>query len=484
MTGPHRRRRFRATPTRGGREASATVEEVSRILGEPIPPEVATARPSRATFSLTEVSPAVRSLAVLFGVFLCYAVFRIQELYSVLAVPRLPLMMSIVVALGVLASMPLAGWRTIWQAVPPVRWQMLIVVLGVVTAPLGIWMSGSLNAFLFVYSISLIVFLATIVFLRDRRAMATVLRLLLLTITVIAVYALSDTASTAGRSDRVRLGWTLDPNDLAMLLVAMVPLALYMARRKGVRSIGWTGVAVLCVVAIIPTQSRGAILGLGAMTMALIALGNSGFKRTLYLILAGIGAVGLFALADAMGADRLSDFSDYQGGESRTAIWKRGLVWMSWRPWGYGMDNFPIFFGWLNDRERSAHNSFIEIGVELGLLGLLAFVMLWLHTARDLLRQRRHALALRGRVAGAEREAALATMILAAMAGTAGCGFFLSKAYAGITLFIQALGIATLLGYPFRDAAASAATTPASAPRARRRLDASPAPPATRGRLS
>ncbi len=52
---------------------------------------------------------------------------------------------------------------------------------------------------------------------------------------------------------------------------------------------------------------------------------------------------------------------------------------------------------------------------------------------------------------GAAREASLATMVLASMAGTATCGFFLSKAYAGITLFIQGLGLATILGYPFRE---------------------------------
>jgi hypothetical protein len=368
MTGPNGRRRLRPLGPPPS-EAAATVEQVSRVLGKAPPPQVATPRRGRPRFSLTEVSPLVRSMAVLFGVFLCYAVFRVQELYPALYVPNLPLAMSLAVALGVVASVPLDGWRTIWATVPSIRWQAMLVVLAVATAPVGIWMSGSLNAVMFRYSISVIVFIATVVFLRDRRAMATVFTLLLLTITAMATYTLSDTAKTVRGTDRVRLGVTLDPNDLAMLFVVMVPVALYMARRKGARSIGWTAVAILCVVAVIPTQSRGAILGLGAMAVALIALGNSGIKRTLYLILAIGAAVGLFALAGAMGADRLGDFSDYSGGESRTAIWKRGLVWMSWRPWGYGMDNYPIFFGWLNDRERAAHNSFIEIGVELGVLG-------------------------------------------------------------------------------------------------------------------
>ena len=40
--------------------------------------------------------------------------------------------------------------------------------------------------------------------------------------------------------------------------------------------------------------------------------------------------------------------------------------------------------------------------------------------------------------------------ILAAMAGTVATCFFLSKAYAPITLFILGLAAATVLGFPFR----------------------------------
>lgn len=442
-------RQLRALPATGRTEEQATVEEVSRILGTA---PVAATRQRKSHFSLTEVSYTVRTMAVLFGVFLSYAVLRIQELYPVLAVPKLPFIMALLVALTALLAVPFEGWRRILAAAPSIKWQAPIVILGFLTAPIGIWMSGSLTTYFLVYSVSVIVFIATVVFLRDRKAMAATIGVLLLTSAVNASYTLSDSARTVGKSDRVKLGVSLDPNDLAMLFVAMVPLALWMAQRKGPRSVGWTVIAVLMALAIVPTQSRGAILGLGAVAVTLIALGQSGWKRTLYMLGAAGLAIGIFALANATGADRLSNFSDYSGGESRTAIWKRGLVWMTWRPWGYGMENFPIFFGWMNGRDRAAHNSFIQIGVELGVLGLAAFVLLWAHTARDLVRQRRHAMSLVGREPGASHEVTLATMMLAAMAGTAGCGFFLSKAYAGITLFVQGLGIATLIGYPYRDA--------------------------------
>jgi O-antigen ligase len=252
-----------------------------------------------------------------------------------------------------------------------------------------------------------------------------------------------------------------------MIFVALIPMSLWMSQRKGGRSFLWSAVAFIAVAAVVPTQSRGAILGLGAVAITLIALGTSGWKRTLYIGGTIVAAIGLFAFASATGADRLGDFSDYSGGESRTAIWKRGLVWMTWRPWGFGMDNFPIYFGWLNGNERAAHNSFIQIGMELGLLGGLAFAMLFLHTGRELLRQRRHALSLGGTHPEAAREAALATFVLASMAGTAACAFFLSKAYSGLTLFVQGLSLAVLLGYPLRHQAAGRTPTTAQVTTAR-----------------
>ncbi len=461
------RRQLRPLPAVDGGGDRATVDQVTQLLGTA---PVAGQRRRRAGFSLTEVSPAIRAMAFLFGVFLSYAVLRIHELYAVFNIPRLPFLMAVATASAIVLAVPLSGWRQIYEAAPSIGWQALLVALAVMTAPIGIWPGGSINSLLTSYSISLAAFFASVVFLRDRRALGTTIRVMAATAASMAIFVLLHGQDDPGPDGRVWLSWTLDPNDLAMLFVALIPLALYRAQRKGPRSMGWYAIAALFLAAIVPTQSRGAILGLGAIAMTLIAFGQSGWRRSLYLLGTGCAAVGVFIFANALGAtERLGDFSDYAGGESRTAIWKRGLVWMSWRPWGYGLDNFPIYFGWMNGNERAAHNSFVQIGVELGLLGLLAFAMLFLHTGRDLLRQRRHAMSLSASDPAARGEANLVSYVLAMMAGTATTGFFLSKAYAGIMLFVQGVGIATLVGYPFRGQVAppSAGAAPPTARRQR-----------------
>ena len=460
MTGRRAPGSPRAAGKRPDQAQAAVLQQLARVLDEPVlaaqPPAT---RKLAEKWSAVSGSGALVVTAALFGIYLAYAVLRLQEIYPDLDIPRLPMIMSLIIVFVVLASTPAIGWKTMWAMVPPVRWQVLIIVLSVITAPIGIRMGGSLHFVAERYSISLIVFFASIVLLRDRRAMAAALTVLLIAGAVVAAYSMSPTAQTIGRglNKRVEVGVTLDPNDLAQLFVVLVPLALFMAQRRGLLSVHWFVVAGMMVIAIIPTQSRGAIVGIGAVALVLLSFGTSRWRRVINIVGVAAGAVGLMLAAKGPGGAHLDDFSDYSGGEGRIAIWKRGLVWMTWRPWGYGIDNFPLYFGWLNGPDRAAHNSFIQIGMELGVTGGIAFIMVWFLLIRGLLQQRAHAIRVATRIPAAGREAMLTTMMLAAIAGTMVTGFFLAKAYDGITLFIQGLGCAVLLGYPFRNESAPVA---------------------------
>lgn len=447
----------------------AIVQRVARALGDPELAGAGTSiRVRPGDWSPIEVSGALRATAGFFGIYLAYAVLRLQELYPVLNIARLPMVLSALISLVVVAGTPASGWKAIWHTMPVFRWQVLLVVLGVVTAPIGIWMSGSLSFFALHYAVALIVFFSSVILLRDRRSLTTALTILLLAGAVVAGFSLSSAATTFGGTDRTAIGVTLDPNDLAQLFVAMVPLSMYMAQRRGARSLIWWIATGLLVVAIVPTQSRGGILGIGVCALVLLSFGTSPFRRFINVVGVCAGAVGMVLAAKGGGAEHLSSFSDYSGGEGRIAIWKRGIVWMTWRPWGFGLDNFPLYFGWLNGPERAAHNSFVEIGMELGVAGLVAFTMVWVLLIRGLLKQRKHAIQVARTIPDAQREALLATMMISSIGGTIATGFFLAKAYAAITLFIQGLGCAVLLGYPYRNALIPSAEQLPTTPQSRR----------------
>jgi len=134
----------------------------------------------------------------------------------------------------------------------------------------------------------------------------------------------------------------------------------------------------------------------------------------------------------------LNPSADYNWrGKSETGrleIWKRGLDYMMTYPvFGVGVGVFPMAEGILAPEAReqrqygrnfkwsAAHNPFIQIGAEVGVLGLIAFVALLLGAFRTLSKVRR----------GPPAEAAVLGQILTAcFVGFVVGAFFSSQAYA------------------------------------------------------
>src|SRR2546422_9855684 len=88
----------------------------------------------------------------------------------------------------------------------------------------------------------------------------------------------------------------------------------------------------------------------------------------------------------------------------RLKIWERGLNYMAGRPvLGVGAGNFPVAEGTISPLARlqergigvrwgAAHNSFLQVGAELGIPGLLLFIGLIATTFMSLRRAARCAL--------------------------------------------------------------------------------------------
>jgi len=135
----------------------------------------------------------------------------------------------------------------------------------------------------------------------------------------------------------------------------------------------------------------------------------------------------------------------------RLQIWKRGLGYMAERPvFGVGMHNFAVAEGTISPLSRlqergvgvlwgAAHNSFIQVGTELGVPGLLLFLGVIASAFRSLRRVARHP---PGVSAAARDRARLAQSLMAALVGFVVGAFFLSLAFADMLYTLAALGIA------------------------------------------
>jgi len=162
-----------------------------------------------------------------------------------------------------------------------------------------------------------------------------------------------------GRSRRLRaLGFLNDPNDLAQILIALLPVT-WLGWRRSRPFLGTVTVLLpmgLFLWAIVLTHSRGGFIALAAL--AAFAL-NARFGGRLSRPLDLATWAGLLVLLVAFFRLGLADESAF----GRREMWSEGLSMLKGSPvWGAGFDSY-------GDRERVAHNSYVHCFAELGLVG-------------------------------------------------------------------------------------------------------------------
>jgi O-antigen ligase len=258
-----------------------------------------------------------------------------------------------------------------------------------------------------------------------------------------------------------RLGnlYYYDSNDLATLIVSAMPLGLYSVlgqrRRLWVRVLAAVGLVILAV-GLTRSGSRGGFLAFLAV-VAFILLGFTTIPARSRLV----GLVVVLAVVFATASDQywnqmqtiLNPRRDYNvaSDEGRLKVWERGVGYMADHPvLGVGVGNFRVAEGTIAPKARlrergvgvrwqAAHNSFIQVGAELGIPGLLLFIALFASVFTSLRRVARHAL---GADPPARDVSRLAQTIMAALVGFVVGAFFLSLAYTTMLYVLAGLAVA------------------------------------------
>lgn len=176
-----------------------------------------------------------------------------------------------------------------------------------------------------------------------------------------------------------------DPNDLALVLVAALPLALAMPPRKSVASRIWRWpVAFIIVVGTTATLSRGAAVAF--VVLATWAIGRRFVSRGSLLISAValiIAASSLWLFAGAL-VTRAVDQKDFvaQGNiNSRAESWAAAMRMLAEHPiLGVGPGGARLRFAEASgdadiaEQLRVTHNMYLEVAAELGLMGFVVFL--------------------------------------------------------------------------------------------------------------
>jgi len=383
------------------------------------------------------------------ALYIATAVGRVQDVFPALAPLHLALASSILaivcVALdqGALARINAAlGVGTSWCVVGILIW----AVLGV---PTSLWPGGSVGI---LRTVLVKVVLMYFVLLGAVRHPRDVQRLAGAYVGSVMLYAVMVLVRFHGDPDAIRIHglYDYDSNDFATLIASAVPIALHLVVRKGwriPRVIGIGGLLSL-LMAFVWANSRGGFLALLAAALVILV----GYRVVSAPVRIGVAVVAVLAFGLVAGPAfwaRMNTLTnanqDYNmtSSEGRWQLWGRGVGYLEMRPvFGVGLGGFPSAEGMLSEGAKEArahghgekwsepHNSFVQVGAELGVPGLLLFLALLWTAVRGL----------RGM-----QDAGLAVALVGAVAAFAVGGFFLSLAYKEMLYVLVALAVAARL---------------------------------------
>jgi len=210
-----------------------------------------------------------------------------------------------------------------------------------------------------------------------------------------------------------RPGWvTGDPNYFSLSALLGLPFAFYLLRT---RQPNWEryyciGCLGLTLLGFALAASRGGLLGLAASVMIVAWRSKHRFK---VMSASVVLLIPLMVLSPSSPIGRLINptFSDQDAADSRLILWTAGLKMIRNNPiFGVGVGNYKgaldsVLEPGMSIRFSVAHNTYIQIGSELGLVGLGIFVAIILMTLRSTERIRRAARRARVPLVGQAAEA-------------------------------------------------------------------------------
>ena len=317
--------------------------------------------------------------------------------YEYLPLPSTLAFWVAVATLAVYVPSQLAVEGTLTVRPREVNLVLLLAVLALVSIPLAISPGEAWKTFNEPFLKVVLMFIVVVNAVRTERRLHGLLFLALAVSCTLSVGAISDFRSGNFTVEGYRVtgligGMFGNPNDLALHLSTMVPLALalLLAARGGVRKLIYAAAALLFVGAIIVTYSRGGFLGVSCA--ALVLMWKAG-RRNRFAVLA-LGAVALVAvllLAPGSYSERIVSIVDFAKDPMGSATMRQQLFWRSVfvalrNPFfGVGIGNFHF----TSIREQESHNAFTQVAAELGFAALVVYALLILTTLKSLRRVER-----------------------------------------------------------------------------------------------
>ncbi|WP_081615091.1 O-antigen ligase [Dietzia sp. UCD-THP] len=210
----------------------------------------------------------------------------------------------------------------------------------------------------------------------------------------VMVSYVAEISGLAGLSYRSFHGFLANPNLMAFTIVIAFVGVCYMVSvaSTGVSKVGYVALAVALLLLIGQTSSDGglnyAILGLGIYGL-LAVLRRFGYEALALMLILIFGAALVFGRRTVEFFSDLVGYADNPTLSGRTEVWEAAIMAIRERPWtGWGLGttssstadfgNAAIMMAWYESELGSfqAHNGFLDVGVQTGVIGVAAAVAL------------------------------------------------------------------------------------------------------------
>ena len=357
-----------------------------------------------------------------------------------------PLPFAAVIGGATLIGLFLTKDRKNFSLSPPSTALILFVLWICITYPFSFYPDGSTDMLIKVLKIDLMVFV-TMFLLYSRKHIMQFVWVLVFSLGFFGVKGGYFTLMTGG-SYRV---WGPEGsfiggnNEIALAMIMVIPLMYFLRdqAKKIWQRQAWLAAMALTATASVGSQSRGAFVALGAMTLLLWRRGR---QKLMFGTLLVIGGMLLMAFMPDSWHQRMDTIDNYQqdaSAQGRINAWMMTWNIATHNLFGGGFDIYePSLFAAYAPNPRDlhvAHSIYFSVLGEHGFVGLALFLSIWGLTWRSANWVRKHA------KTNPETEwaAMLAGMCQVSLIGYAVGGAFLSLAYFDLPYDIMVVVVVT-----------------------------------------
>ena len=384
---------------------------------------------------------------------------RPQDIFPFLIPFRLALIFTFGSLLSTFIGMSGTSFKSIFKMEESKKIISIFVIM-IIGIPFAFHKGLAFNFVFKIYLFNVLYFFLFITHVRSFNRLKTVLFTLCFSALMYSSFSMLQGSMSPG--GRLLAGVMFDPNDIAFFFVSLLPISFFFIFISDgrIKKILACVTVIFSIIVILMTGSRGGFLGLIAV-LSLLFFTNRGGLKKIYRAFLIIALLLIFVSSvDKVDTERFKSILDLKNDYNITAkmgrldIWKTALSFLISNPLtGVGVNCFEFAIGYKREAAgeipvwQAPHNSFIQFGTEVGIVGFFFFISL-IRSCLKTFSQCRN-MKNDGSFSEFTQFRKLGGFLQIAFIGHLICTFFLSQAYSPLlTIFF---GLSAVMGSIYID---------------------------------